>query len=110
MAITNCPACSKPISDKSKNCPHCNLSLADTSAEDIQRKLSHERYQKLQRLQNQSMLAILIFIVGAYFVFLGDFPNTEEGVLMYNISVSVTALGFIWYAVNRVRVTLAKRK
>jgi hypothetical protein len=30
-------------------------------------------------------------------------------VLMYNISVAVTALGFIWYAVNRVRITLAKR-
>jgi uncharacterized membrane protein YvbJ len=109
MAITNCPACKKPMSDKGKTCPHCNLSLGDTSAEDIQRKLNNERYQKLHSLQNQSMLAILVFVVGAYFVFLGDFPNTEEGVLMYNISVAVTALGFIWYAVNRVRVTLAKR-
>lgn len=109
MAITSCPACSKPISDKVKTCPHCNLDLSNASAEDIQRKLSHDRYKKLTRIQNQSMLAILIFVVGAYFVFLGDFPNTENGVLMYNISVAVTAFGFIWYAVNRVRITLVKR-
>lgn len=109
MAITNCPACSKPISDKVKSCPHCALEFGDNTAEDIERKLSLERFQKLHRLQNQSMLAILIFVVGAYFVFLGDFPNNETGVLMYNIAVAVTALGFIWYAVNRVRITLAKR-
>jgi uncharacterized membrane protein YvbJ len=109
MAITNCPACSKPISDKVKTCPHCQLALGNTSAEDIERKLSHERYRKLHRLQNHSMIAILIFIVGAYFVFMGNFPNTEEGILMYNIAVTVAALGFIWYAINRVRITLAKR-
>ncbi|WP_371195201.1 hypothetical protein [Glaciecola sp. SC05] len=110
MAITKCPACSKPISDKAKTCQHCNLELGDASAEDIERKLSHERYQKLSRIQNQSMLAILVFVVGAYFVFMGDFPNTEKGVLMYNLSVAVTAIGFIWYAINRVRTTLTKRK
>jgi hypothetical protein len=110
MAITSCPACSKPISDKVKTCPHCNLAFGDSSAEDIQRKLSHQRYQKLHRLQNQSMLAILIFIVGAYFVFMGDYENNEKGILMYNIALGVTTLGFIWYAINRVRITLAKRK
>nr|WP_136249669.1 hypothetical protein [Ningiella ruwaisensis] len=109
MAITNCPACSKPISDKVKTCPHCNLEFGNATAEDIQRKLSHARYQKLHKLQNQSMFAILIFIVGAYFTFMGDFPDTEEGLLMYNLSVGVAALGFIWYAINRVRITLAKR-
>ncbi|MFC4699643.1 hypothetical protein ACFO4O_05670 [Glaciecola siphonariae] len=109
MAITNCPACSKPISDKAQVCPHCSLNMGGASPEDIQRKLSMERFQKLHRIQNQSMMAILIFIVGIYFVFMGDFPDTEKGVLMYNIAVGVAALGFIWYAVNRVRITLAKR-
>lgn len=109
MAIIKCPACSKPISDKAKICPHCHLELGNSNVEDIERKLSYDRYKKLSRLQNQSMLAILIFVVGAYFVFLGDFPNNENGVLMYNLSVAVTALGFIWYAVNRVRITLTKR-
>ena len=110
MAITNCPACSKPISDKAKSCPHCQLDLGNESAEDIQRKLSLQRYKKLHSLQNQSMLAMLIFIVGAYFVFLGDFTTFDNPILMYNLAVSVTAIGVIWYAVNRVRIALAKRK
>lgn len=110
MAITNCPGCSKPISDKADACPHCNLSFGDSSAEDIERKLSLERFQKLHRIQNQSMAAILIFIVGIYFIFMGDFPNNENGLLMYNLALGVTIFGFIWYAVNRVRITLVKRK
>ncbi len=109
MAIISCPACSKPISDKAKSCSHCKYEFGSASAEDIQRKLSLKRYKKLQKLQNQSMLAILLFIVGCYFVFLGDFPNNENGLLMYNASIFVTTLGFIWYAINRVRITLAKR-
>jgi len=109
MAIISCPACSKTISDKAQACQHCNVDLSKSSAEDIQRKLSNDRFEKLHKLQNQSMLAILIFVVGVYFVFLGDFSNDEKGVLMYNLSVTATAIGFIWYAVNRVRITLTKR-
>lgn len=110
MAITNCPACSKPISDKVKTCPHCNLEFGEASAEDIQRKLSLKRYQKVQKIQTQSMLAMLVFIVGVYFVFMGEYEDNAAGVLKYNIALGVTTLGFVWYAVNRVRITLAKRK
>lgn len=109
MAIISCPACNKPISDKAKSCSHCNYEFGDASAEDIQRKLSMQRYSKIQKLQNQSMIAILLFIVGCYFVFLGNFPNDEQGLMMYNAAVFVTTIGFIWYAVNRVRITLTKR-
>ncbi|WP_395342719.1 hypothetical protein PN836_001665 [Ningiella sp. W23] len=110
MAITSCPACSKPISDKAKSCTHCSTDFGNASPEDIERKLSYQRYQKLHKLQNQSMLAILVFIVGAYFVFMGDFSSFDNPILMYNLAIGVAAAGFIWYAINRVRITLAKRK
>ncbi len=110
MAITNCPACNKPISDKAKSCSHCHYDFNDQSAEDIRRQVSLKRYKNLQKLQNQSMVAILLFIIGCYFVFLGDFPSSKQGLMMYNISIVVTSVGFIWYAINRVRITLAKRK
>lgn len=109
MAIISCPACNRPISDKAKSCSHCKYDFGTAKSEDIQRKLSMQRYTKLQKLQNQSMVAILLFIIGCYFVFLGKFPNDENGLLMYNASVAVTTIGFIWYAINRVRITLTKR-
>jgi uncharacterized membrane protein YvbJ len=109
MAIINCPSCNKAISDKAKSCTHCQFQFGESSADDIRRTLSMQRYSKLQKIQNQSMLAILLFIVGCYFVFLGDFPAGEKGILMYNASIAVTTAGFIWYAINRVRITLVKR-
>ncbi|GLR69717.1 hypothetical protein [Agaribacter marinus] len=110
MAITSCPSCSKPISDKAKQCQHCNLNFGDASAEDIQRKANFEKYKNLQKLQNQSMMAIVLFLIGAYFTFLGDFENSDSGMMMFNASVAVTTIGFIWYGVNRARIALAKRK
>lgn len=109
MAIIDCPACNKTISDKSKTCCHCKYEFGDSSPDDIRRKISLQRYQKLQKIQNQSMLAIILFIIGCYFVFLGDFPAGENGLLMYNASILLATVGFIWYAVNRVRIVLAKR-
>ena len=29
MALTNCPECSKEISDRVKNCPHCGYPLVE---------------------------------------------------------------------------------
>ena len=109
MAITSCPACEKPISDKAKTCPHCQFDFGDATAEDIRRKLSLQRYKKVQGIQNQSMVAIILFIIGCYLVFLGDFPAGKKGLMMYNGAIALATIGFIWYAINRVRITLAKR-
>ncbi|MFT6267808.1 MAG: hypothetical protein ACJAVV_000607 [Alphaproteobacteria bacterium] len=109
MAIINCPKCNKTISDKATSCSHCQYEFGEMSADDIRRKLSAQRYKKLQKIQTQSMLSILLFIVGCYFVFLGDFPAGKNGIMMYNASLGVTIIGFIWYAINRVRITLTKR-
>ena len=109
MAIISCPACQKSISDKAKSCSHCQYEFGDASVEDIERKLALQRYKKLQSIQNQSMLAILVFIVGCYFVFLGKFPDGDKGIMMFNAAIGVTTVGFIWYLVNRVRIALVKR-
>ena len=109
MAITSCPSCEKPISDKATSCTHCNLVFNDVTPEDMRRKLSLQRYQKVQKIQNQSMIAIILFIIGCYLVFMGDFPAGEQGLMLYNGSIALATIGFIWYAVNRVRITLAKR-
>ena len=109
MAIINCPSCNKTISDKAKSCSHCKHEFGDISAEDIRRKAAAKRYKAMQKIQNQSMLAMLLFIIGCYFAFLGDFPAGKNGILMYNASIAITTIGFIWYAINRVRITLVKR-
>lgn len=110
MAIVNCPSCNKTISDKANACPHCNMDFSSLSAEDIERKASYERYKKLQRLQNQSMLAILLFVIGAYFTFMGNFDSSVMDRVLYNGALGLTTVGFIWYGINRVRIALAKRK
>jgi hypothetical protein len=107
MAITSCPSCSKPISDKAKSCTHCGFNIGNASAEDIERKASFKRYQAMQSLQNQSMVAILMFIAGFGFIYWG---GSAPGEIQYNLSIAATVFGFAWYAVNRVRIALAKRK
>lgn len=107
MAITACPSCSKSISDKAKSCSHCGFNIGSATAEDIERKAKFARYQQMQKLQNQSMIAILMFIAGFGFVYWG---GSEPGEIQYNLSIAASVLGFAWYAVNRVRIVLAKRK
>jgi hypothetical protein len=109
MAIINCPSCHKAISDKAKSCSHCQYAFGENTSDDIRKELSAQRYKKLQKIQTQSMASILLFCAGCYFVFLGDFPAGKKGIMMYNASIAVTVIGFIWYAINRVRITLTKR-
>lgn len=109
MAIINCPACNKTISDKAESCSHCGYEFNGQSAEDIQRDITRRKNKRLHSLQNQSMLAILVFLAGCYFVFMGNLPAGENGILMYNAAVLAAAVGFVWYAVNRVRIMLVKR-
>jgi hypothetical protein len=107
MAITACPSCKKPISDRSKVCSHCGFNIGDATAEDLERKANFARFQHMHKLQNQSLLAMLIFIFGCGFTVWG---GSEPGDIQYNLSILAAVVGFVWYAVNRVRIVLAKRK
>jgi ribosomal protein L37E len=105
MALIDCPSCGKKISDKAETCPHCGFALKNASVEDIERKQALTRYKKLSSLQNQSMLAILVFILGFGFMNWG----TRPGELQHNLAMVACVLGFIWYIINRVRVLMVKR-
>ncbi|QPG06870.1 zinc ribbon domain-containing protein [Salinimonas marina] len=106
MALIDCPSCNKKISDKADDCPHCGFSLADASSEDILRKQKLNRFKKLHSIQNQSMLAMLLFVAGFGFMFWG---GATKGDLQYNLAVLSSVVGFIWYIINRVRILIIKR-
>lgn len=106
MALINCPACNKKISDKAKVCPHCEFAVGDASPEDIQRKQELARYKKLHSIQNQSMLAMLLFVGGFGMMYWG---GAQPGDTQHNIAILVSIVGLIWYLVNRVRMVIIKK-
>ncbi|QJR82448.1 zinc ribbon domain-containing protein [Alteromonas pelagimontana] len=106
MALIDCPSCNKKISDKAAVCPHCNFAVGDASSEDILRKQQMQRYKKLHSIQNQSMIAMLLFIAGFGFMYWG---GTKPGDLQHNLAILASVVGFIWYVVNRVRILIIKR-
>ena len=106
MALVDCPACGKKVSDKASSCQHCNFAIGEASVEDIARKNSLKSYLKKQRIQNQSMLAMLLFVSGFGFMYWGG--ATQED-LQFKLAFAVAAIGFIWYIVNRVRLIFLKK-
>ncbi|MDO6567654.1 hypothetical protein Q4561_11350 [Alteromonas sp. 1_MG-2023] len=106
MALVDCPSCNKKTSDKAKICPHCDFKIGDASSEDIERKKSLQKFKKLQSIQNQSLLAMIIFVAGFGFMYWG---GTRPGDLQHNLAIVASIAGFVWYLVNRVRVVLIKR-
>ena len=106
MALIDCPACGKKVSDKAKQCPHCDFAVSSADAEALLRKQKMRRYQKLSRIQYQSIFAILMFVTGFGFMFWG---GASPGDQQHNIALGVCTAGFIWYSVNRVRLVILKR-
>ena len=106
MALIDCPSCSKKMSDKAQNCQHCGFGLGTADAEDIARKKSLNNYLKNQKIQTQSMIAMLIFVAGFGFMYWG---GAVPGELQHNLAIGLTIIGFIWYIVNRVRLIMLKR-
>ncbi len=106
MALIDCPACNKKTSDKATECPHCGFKLGDATAEDIERKQKLQKFTKLQGIQNQSLIAMLIFVAGFGFMYWG---GAQPGDLQHNLAILASICGFVWYLVNRVRVVMIKR-
>lgn len=106
MALVDCPACNKKTSDKAKVCPHCGFQLGDATAEDIERKVKLKKFTKLQSIQNQSLVAMLLFVAGFGFMYWG---GAQPGDLQHNLAILCSIVGFVWYLVNRVRVVMIKR-
>lgn len=106
MALIDCPSCGKKISDKAESCQHCNFAIGQASAEDVARKNALNSYLKKQKIQNQSMLAMLLFVGGFGFMYWG---NTTAEELQFKLAFGVATVGFIWYVVNRVRLVFLKK-
>lgn len=74
--------------------------------EDEQRKKKHNRYLKIQSVNNQSLVAMLLFVIGfGYMYWEGIRPTETE----YYIAMTVSGIGFVWYIVNRVRMVILKK-
>jgi len=106
MALIDCPSCNKKISDKAQECQHCHFAIGDASNEDILRKEQLKRYKKLSSIQNQSMLAMLLFVAGFGFMYWG---GARPGDVQHNMAIIGCVIGFLWYVVNRVRTVYIKR-
>ena len=105
MALVDCPSCNKKTSDKAKTCPHCDFKIGDATSEDIERKQSLQRFKKLASIQNQSLLAMLIFVASFGFMYWG---GTRRD-LQHNLAILGAVVGFVWYLVNRARIVYIKR-
>lgn len=106
MALTHCPSCNKKISDKAPACPHCQFAIGSASKDEVQRKVGLNKYKKKQSIQNQSLVAMLLFIAGFGFMYWG---GTQPGDIQHNAALTACVVGFVWYVVNRVRLVFIKR-
>jgi len=106
MALTECPSCTKTVSDKAKECSHCGFALGSASSEDIIRKKNLNKFKKQHSIQNQSMLAMLMFVAGFGFMYWG---GTRPGDTQHTLAIGCSVVGFVWYVVNRVRLIFIKR-
>ncbi|RUO79346.1 zinc-ribbon domain-containing protein [Pseudidiomarina taiwanensis] len=107
MALIDCPACHKRVSDKAKECQHCGFKLATRSSAEHDRELRRALQDKRDSILSQSMLALLIAIAAfAYFYVAQPLPDSWQAQLAY----AGMLVGSIWFIVNRVRLVFLKKK
>lgn len=106
MALIDCPSCGKKISDKAPSCQYCEFEIGQANPDDIARKNALKKYLKRQSVQNQSMLAMLLFVGGFGFMYWGGVTQED---IQFKLAFAVSVIGFIWYIVNRVRLLFLKK-
>lgn len=110
MAIVTCPQCSNKMSDKAATCHQCGFVVDGLDAKTLERKRKRQRADKIQKLTTQSMLAMLLFVVGIAGLFYYRDETSPDPGWQSQIAVVVIVIGFIWYIINRVRLMVARRK
>lgn len=106
MAIIQCPSCNKSVSDKVLHCPHCHTPIAGTSLDDIERHKNLRKFNRVQNIQTQSMIAMLMFIGGFGVMF---WAETDASELKQTLATATAVIGFCWYIVNRIRLIFIKK-
>lgn len=107
MALIDCPSCGKKISSKAQTCSHCGFAFGNASSEDLVRKQNLRKFQQIQSVQTQSMVAMLLFITGFAFMYWG---GAQPGDTQHTVAIGCSVVGFGWYIINRVRLIFLKRK
>lgn len=107
MAVINCPACNKKISDKAKICSHCSFEMGEMNEDSLKRIKMEQKIKKQNTLMNHSFIAMLLFCGGFLMLF---WQNAQPGSWQYIASVSSSVLGFVLYLVTRIRIILVKRQ
>lgn len=97
MAIIQCPACGKKISNKAAACPHCGVDKQSNG-----QPARRPRGKKKANLMTQQLIAVSIFIAGALWMISIHLAATPRP---YPIAALVfTATGGIWYLLTRARM------
>ncbi|WP_294229878.1 MULTISPECIES: zinc-ribbon domain-containing protein [Chryseobacterium] len=74
MSLIKCPECSNLISDTALQCPKCGYSIKDnpSNIQKIIPKANNNQYPSTQKPNNGCVIAVLIFIVFGFLVFIVD--------------------------------------
>lgn len=115
MALINCPACQARVSSVAKQCPECGFDLAHgTLDEETIQKLRHRRYRdRMYVLKMLSFAAMAVALVGAIPLLFHYIQTIESGMparLMEHWGIYPVGIGFVFYAVVRVRMISLKNR
>ncbi len=105
MALVNCPACNKKMSNQAQECPHCKFVLSgdDRTDEELGRR-KRERTRK--QLQMHSLIAMVLFTLGAILFYHGtQVKDSWQGPW----GMTILAVGIVLYVVTRIRIMIFNR-
>ncbi len=102
MAIITCYNCGKRISDKAELCPHCGVTRSK-DPEVLQRAAQLKALEQNQKLNNYSMVALLLFLLGAFL-----FSVWSDESTLGLAAKAMMALGFVAYIGVRARMMWLK--
>lgn len=107
MALINCPACGKRISDVTSMCPHCGLHRGNVSEEQL-REFSRRRLRnRIYRLKMTTYAVMTLFVLAFawYWWESGEFQRPPTAG-----PLALLTLGALGYLAIRVFLFRAKRE
>ncbi len=113
MALIQCPACHRRVSNMAKTCPECGFNLVSGLADEATlQKLRQRQYRdRMYVLKMLSFTAMAIALIGAIPMLFHYIQGIEAGVpvrLVEHWGVYLVAAGFVFYATVRVRMMSLK--
>lgn len=106
MALINCPACHKRMSNKAEICPHCQVNVQGAAQPAQSREWQQLLQRQREQLVSQSMLALLLAIAAFTYFFI---QQPAPGSWQLHASNAGMLVGLVWFVISRVRMLLLKR-